>query len=102
MTIWLVDCRHIGTIIWSVDRMHIGTIGCLGCRRNGTVVIKFIPQAYQHGVLSIWVAGVSVRRCLVWFVDCRHIGTIVRLTIGAGWQVLIPLAVLSLCVKPPI
>ena len=58
--IWSVDCRCIGTISWLVDRMHISTIGCLGCRRNGTVVIGFIPQAYQYGVLSIRVAGVLV------------------------------------------
>ena len=60
--IWSVDRRHIGTISWSIDRMHISTISCSGCRRNGTVVIGFIPQAYQHGVLSIWVAGISMRR----------------------------------------
>ena len=48
-----------------VDRRHTGTIICSGCRRNGTVVIGFIPQAYQHGVLSIRVAGILVRE-LVW------------------------------------
>jgi hypothetical protein len=36
-----------------MDCIHIGTISYLGCRRNSTVIIGFIPQAYQHGVLSI-------------------------------------------------
>ena len=49
----VVDHMRIGTISWSMDRMHISTIGCSGCRRNGTVVIGFIPQAYQYSVLSI-------------------------------------------------
>ena len=53
----LVNYRRIGTIIRLVDYMRIGIIGCLGCRRNGTVVIRFIPQAYQYGVLSTRVAG---------------------------------------------
>ena len=30
----------------SVNYIYIGTIGCLGYRRNGIVVIGFIPQAY--------------------------------------------------------
>ena len=57
-----VDRRHTGMIGWSMDHMHISTIGCSGCGRNGIVVIGFIPQAYQHGILSIRVAVVSVRR----------------------------------------
>ena len=50
-------CLSVGRL---VNRRHIGTIVRSGCRRNGTVVIGFIPQAYQHGVLSIRVAGTLV------------------------------------------
>ena len=44
----LVDRRRIGMIIWLIDRMYISMIGCLGCRRNGIVVIGFIPQAVMY------------------------------------------------------
>jgi hypothetical protein len=40
---WLMDRRHIGTIGWLIDRMYISTIGYLGYRRNGIVIIGFIP-----------------------------------------------------------
>jgi hypothetical protein len=48
-----------------VNRRYIGMIVRSGCRRNGTVVIGVIPQAYQHGVLSFGSQAYRCDGCLV-------------------------------------
>ena len=68
--------------------MHIGAIGYLGCRHNGIVIIGFIPQAYQHSVLSIWVAGILVQRLS----SLQIVGIQARLFI-----IIVGIAALSVC-----